>query len=315
MATHDYVIDNQTSASARGDINNVLQAILTNNSSATAPSVTAANMLWYDTANNLLRMRDEADAGWITVGYLDQSGSKFEVRTDVIQAASASGIDVKNSSGTTIIDLSVATKATAEAGTNNTQLMTPLRVNEAISALSPKALSRAGFIGTIVSAYDNANVSAVTATITQPAGVTRMHFDIRAGSQNDFFNDSVSYTFDLPITLNNLPSSQLTITATAGGCSTSSTAAASTDSSISFNDGTARSVIRRNIVRGASTGASIVFNNISTAQTVTSDSTIFASTNPQLPYWTGVNGKYFFTDNDDEPSTEGYVRGLIVYAY
>ena len=134
MATHDYVIEDQTSANARADINNVLQAILSNNSSATAPTVTAANMLWYDTANNLLRMRNEADTDWIIVGYLDQSGTKFEVRTDVIQAASASGIDVKNSSGTTIIDLSVASQSTAEAGTNNNQIMTPLRVKQSIDA-------------------------------------------------------------------------------------------------------------------------------------------------------------------------------------
>jgi hypothetical protein len=134
MATHDYVIDNQTSANARADINNVLQAILSNNSSATAPTVTAANMLWYDTANNLLRMRNEADTDWITVGYLDQAGTKFEVRTDVIQAASGSGTSVKNSSGTTIIDLSVASQSTAEAATNNTQLMTPLRVKQSIDA-------------------------------------------------------------------------------------------------------------------------------------------------------------------------------------
>jgi len=139
MATHDYVIDNQTSANARADINNVLQAILSNNSSATAPTVTAANMFWYDTANNLLKMRNEADTDWIIVGYLDQSGTKFEVRTDVIQAASASGIDIKNSSGTTIIDLSVASQATAEAATNNTQLMTPLRVKQSIDANVPAA--------------------------------------------------------------------------------------------------------------------------------------------------------------------------------
>lgn len=134
MATHDYVIDNQTSANARADINNVLQAILSNNSSATAPTVTAANMFWYDTANNLLKMRNEADTDWIIVGYLDQSGTKFEVRTDVIQAASSSGTSVKNSSGTTIINLAAASQQTAEVGTNNTYVMTPLRVKQSIDA-------------------------------------------------------------------------------------------------------------------------------------------------------------------------------------
>ena len=44
MATHDYVIDNSTGANVRSDLNNVLQAILTNNSSSSAPSTTAAYM-------------------------------------------------------------------------------------------------------------------------------------------------------------------------------------------------------------------------------------------------------------------------------
>jgi hypothetical protein len=134
MATHDYVIDNQASASARADINNVLQAILTNNSGSSAPSTTAANMLWYDTSNNELKMRDEADSGWIIIAYLDQTNDRMEVRSDVIQAASAGGIDVKNSSGTTIIDLNIASQATAEAGTDTTQLMSPQRTKQAIDA-------------------------------------------------------------------------------------------------------------------------------------------------------------------------------------
>ena len=134
MATHDYVIENQTSLLARGDINSVLQAILTNNSNATAPTTTAANMLWYDTSSHQLKLRDEADSGWIIIAYLDQTNDRMEVRSDVIQAASAGGIDVKNSSGTTIIDLQVASQATSEAGTNNTELMTPLRTKQAIDA-------------------------------------------------------------------------------------------------------------------------------------------------------------------------------------
>ena len=65
MATHDYVIDNSTGANVRTDLNNVLQAVLTNNSSGSAPSTTAAYMLWADTSNNLLKMRNSANDGWI----------------------------------------------------------------------------------------------------------------------------------------------------------------------------------------------------------------------------------------------------------
>ena len=40
MAQHDYVIDNASGAAVRADLNNVLTAIVSNNSGATAPSQT-----------------------------------------------------------------------------------------------------------------------------------------------------------------------------------------------------------------------------------------------------------------------------------
>ena len=77
MAQHDYVIDNQASAAARADLNSLFQAIASQNSGATAPTTTYANMIWYDTANDLLKMRNEANSGWITVGTLDQALNTF----------------------------------------------------------------------------------------------------------------------------------------------------------------------------------------------------------------------------------------------
>ena len=77
MAQHDYVIDNQASAAARADLNNLFQAIASQNSGATAPTTTYANMFWYDTANDLLKMRNEANSAWITLGTLDQALNTF----------------------------------------------------------------------------------------------------------------------------------------------------------------------------------------------------------------------------------------------
>ncbi len=131
MAIHDYVIDNQTAPAFRSDLNNVLAAIATNNSNASAPSTTYANMWWMDTANNYLKIRDKNDANWIIVAEMDVSNSRVKLISDSLQAASGGGIAIKNSSGTTIIDLNVASEATAKAGTNNTELMTPLRVKQA----------------------------------------------------------------------------------------------------------------------------------------------------------------------------------------
>lgn len=137
MATHDYNIANATTPTVRADINNVLAAIVSNNSSANAPSPTFANMWWMDTTNNYLRIRDKNDANWIIVAEMDVTNSRVKIISDSIRAASGGGIDILNSSGTKIIDLDVASQSTAEAGTNNTELMTALRVKQSVTANAP----------------------------------------------------------------------------------------------------------------------------------------------------------------------------------
>lgn len=77
MATHDYVIDNQSAPSLRSDLNNVLQAIVTQNSSATAPTITYADMIWYDTANSQIKKRNESNSGWIVLGTIDEGLETF----------------------------------------------------------------------------------------------------------------------------------------------------------------------------------------------------------------------------------------------
>jgi hypothetical protein len=70
MPQHDYVLDNQSGASFRADLNNALLAIAGLNSGATAPSTTYAFMLWADTANDLLKIRNAANNAWVTLGTL-----------------------------------------------------------------------------------------------------------------------------------------------------------------------------------------------------------------------------------------------------
>lgn len=71
MAQHDYVIANQSGASFRADLNNGLAAIVSNNSGASAPSTTFAFQWWADTTDNVLKMRNAANDGWITIRELD----------------------------------------------------------------------------------------------------------------------------------------------------------------------------------------------------------------------------------------------------
>lgn len=77
MSQNDLVISNQTFPATRADINNALQALGSLNSGSTEPATKYANMMWYDTTTNILKMRSEANDAWISVGTLNQSNNTF----------------------------------------------------------------------------------------------------------------------------------------------------------------------------------------------------------------------------------------------
>jgi len=67
MSTHDYVLSNQSGSSFRTDLNNALAAIVSGNSSGTEPSTTYAYMTWVDTSSNLVKLRNSANNGWVSL--------------------------------------------------------------------------------------------------------------------------------------------------------------------------------------------------------------------------------------------------------
>ena len=71
MATHDYVIDNGTGSAVRTDINNVLSAIVSNNSSSSEPSTKYAYQWWADTTTGILKIRNSSNNGWVELLQLD----------------------------------------------------------------------------------------------------------------------------------------------------------------------------------------------------------------------------------------------------
>tara|TARA_R110001606_G_scaffold180670_2_gene327374 strand:+ start:317 stop:1489 length:1173 start_codon:yes stop_codon:yes gene_type:complete len=126
MSQNDLVIANQTFPNTRADINSALQALGSLSSGATEPATTYANMLWYDTSANILKMRAEANDAWISIGYLDQSTDVFRILDDT---------QVVNTSGTQTGLLGDQATATWEAGTSTTEsLVSPAKVKAAVEA-------------------------------------------------------------------------------------------------------------------------------------------------------------------------------------
>ena len=168
MANHDYNIANQTAPNFRADLNNALLAIVSTNSGSSAPSTTFANQLWYDTTNNKLMMRNEADNAWITVLESDQTNNRVNLITDDIQYATSAVTEVKNTSGTTVLSLQVPSQSTAETGTENTQVMTPLRTKQSIEANSITTVSA----GTGISVATSGTTRTVSTNLTAGSGIS-----------------------------------------------------------------------------------------------------------------------------------------------
>lgn len=71
MSQHDFNIANQGGAAFRADLNNALAALVSQSSGNAEPTTTFAYMMWADTQNGLLKLRNAANNGWITVGSLN----------------------------------------------------------------------------------------------------------------------------------------------------------------------------------------------------------------------------------------------------
>jgi len=81
MSQNDLTIANQGFASFRSDLNSALQALGSTNSGTSAPSTTFANQLFYDTTNNILKIRNEDNDAFISLFTLDQTNDNIEALT------------------------------------------------------------------------------------------------------------------------------------------------------------------------------------------------------------------------------------------
>jgi hypothetical protein len=149
MSQHDFTIDNQGFPAFRADLNNALQALGSTSSGATAPLIPFANQLWYDTTNNILKIRNEDNDAWISLLTLNQTTDALQsvsglvigtdvqaydvdtAKTDVVQsytkAQRGTPVSLTSTSASIAVDFSLANNFT-HTTTENTTLANPTNI-------------------------------------------------------------------------------------------------------------------------------------------------------------------------------------------
>jgi hypothetical protein len=133
MSQHDLSIANQGFPAFRSDLNDALQALGSLSSGTSAPSTTYANQLWYDSTNNIVKMRNEDNDAWISLLTLDQSTDAVTVigaitlanigKLDTAQsftAAQRGAISALTDGATITPDFAVANNFSVTLGGNRT---------------------------------------------------------------------------------------------------------------------------------------------------------------------------------------------------
>ena len=124
MATHDYVIANQSGAAFRTDLNNALAAIVSNNSNSSAPSTTYAYQWWADTNTGILKIRNSSNNAWVELLQLDDTLTLED------GSASTPGLAFRDDLNTGIFSSAADTFNVATAGVERMELGATTIFNE-----------------------------------------------------------------------------------------------------------------------------------------------------------------------------------------
>lgn len=148
MSQNDFNIANGDGATVRADINSALQALATLSSGTSAPSTTYAGQLWWDTTNNLIKIRNGANNAWITAFSFDGTTFSYTVPDGSItyaklQDASAGNVILARAAATSGDYSEVAIGASQLAGRGSTGDIAAITIGSGLS-MSGTTLSASG---------------------------------------------------------------------------------------------------------------------------------------------------------------------------
>ncbi len=137
MSQTDLNVANASGAAVRTDINAHLDALASQSSGATTPTTTFPNQWWLDTSTNILKQRDNANTAWVNTA--SKAGTNWipylnGVLMNTVATESLAGI------------AEIATLAETDAGTDDTRIVSPLKL-----ASTSVLLSRSYLVGLTLS--------------------------------------------------------------------------------------------------------------------------------------------------------------------
>jgi hypothetical protein len=148
VATHDYVIANGTGAAVRSDLNGALAAIVSQNSSASAPATMYAYMLWADTTAGIMKMRNGANSAWISLWELDGTFIASDISLAAGSAAAPS-LFFTGDTNTGLFSPGADTVALATAGSNRLHITSAGLVGIGTSSPASLLTSYPGNVSTL----------------------------------------------------------------------------------------------------------------------------------------------------------------------
>lgn len=144
MSQNTLVIADGTGAQVLERMNNANNTLVSLNSGSAAPATTYANMLWADTTNNQLKMRNTANTGWNVVGTFDGTSFNGTVADGAItEAKIATGAVTANKIGAlAVTDAKLATDSVTtakilDANVTPAKLSQPLTLTDYQIATTP----------------------------------------------------------------------------------------------------------------------------------------------------------------------------------
>lgn len=125
MSQHDFNIANQSFPATRTDLNNALAALASTSSGDAEPGTTYANQLWYETDTDTLKIRNEANSGWVTVLTLDTGVTATATELNyndvtTLGLSEASKVVTADANGVVTLDNGFSEEYAAVTSTSNT---------------------------------------------------------------------------------------------------------------------------------------------------------------------------------------------------